>query len=94
MISLASHRTPATRVVKKKLTGGHTDFVTCVGFSTHDPNVLASCSTDKSVRALRPPPPHTHSLSPYLQIYFFLTCGSPQTSSVLFFVAIWFDFLV
>jgi WD40 repeat protein len=35
--------------LKKKLEGGHTDFVTCVAFSKHDPNVLASGSTDKSV---------------------------------------------
>ena len=29
--------------------GGHDDFVTSVCFSLHDPNVVASASTDKSI---------------------------------------------
>ncbi len=33
----------------KSLVGGHDDFVTSVCFSLHDPNVVASASTDKSI---------------------------------------------
>jgi len=37
------------KAVKKKLEGGHSDFVSCVAFSLHDPKILASSSTDKTV---------------------------------------------
>ena len=35
--------------MKKTFEGGHSDFVTSVAFSVHDPNSLASSSTDKTV---------------------------------------------